>query len=564
MLASPDIIAGITKHGMAAEVDVAAVVAMDEVDLVPLSALLPLSPSSVCSSMSSASCTSNPMSPIDSDALSAASSNSHEVDCGMDDRPAASSKQPQPSDDIPSLDEHMEPLLTHIGEGAMLHPLSQFCFGSRLSFSHFVHFINHPQLPQPSPIEQSSDGRLWQSQSQLSLDSSPLVLAAPSVASSSSSSTSASTAVFADSTSPCASSAAPSSLLTGSSPVTFTLECAAVIPPPVLTSFSIHDDYKQLQQQHKRLLRTKAAQPPAQSQSTTATTTTSTTAAPSTTPSTAASVPDPANRSSDTTPPEPAKKRRGRRRAVESTSASGSTSGSKGRKRCQAAVRPNLIIKFKRVRAEPEQQPTRSALSNPEDGDCHTASYSPPLPPSEVKHEPVVDAAAVGTRPVVEDREHRKARLEWERFLAHEARVKQEKERLQGMEWQVTREEQPAAATAASPTKAADTADDILSAAERHDQRLARIEAAPLLAPTAAEFSNPMRYIRHVVNKHRQYGVVCIRPPEGWRPSYEYSLDREGISFPCKRQVVKRYYGQGDSGEGRDGGQGGEEGGRGR
>ena len=531
---------------MAAEVDSVAPVtgAMDDIDLVPLSALAPLSPASLCSlSSASASSISAPTSPVDSEGLSACPTASHDADLSMTDCVRTSSgeimqslrrvKQQQQhhtsGDGVPD-DDDIEPLLTHIGEGSMLHPLTHASFGSQLSFSHFVHFINKPDPSVPAAVdltgeEPSSDAYI-PAQSSIppaSCALNPLPLSLPSSASASPLLVCPPSLVKAS---------APSAVVGAGSMGTFTLESNTIAVLPIVVSTSIQDEYEL--QQSRRLRDKQKLKPtslqPASTQQPAATqpVATSTASASSTT-----------HALLDTSiSPPPIPKPRRRPRSTPSNSSS-STSKGRGRKRARPQTKSSLVITFKRVRA-PQPQPTQPAPSAPTTAPVNSATTSR-LSRSELRDETRVNGAAA-EKAVVDDREARKTRQVYESMIAREAREKEkEKEKKMRMEWRVMEHEPPPTAV---PAKAADTADDILSAAERHDERLGRIPAAPLLTPTAAEFSHPMRYIRDVVNRYRQYGVACIRPPEGWRPAYEYTLDKEGIGFPCKRQVVKRYYGQ--------------------
>ena len=520
---------------MAAEVDAAHVV-MEDIDLLPLSALPPLSPSSIRSlSSSSALSTSTPSSPIDSDALSATSSSSHDVDCAMLDCVSGSAtvqsdkltdEQQQSISDDSSLDDgDIEHLLPVLGDVSTLHPLGRTAFDSRLSFSHFVHFLNRPEPSLQVTVHASGQGLPSEFPLQQPCDSPPLSTTARQPLSPTHSD--ATPAGIRTAPPSPATTAAQSTFTAAPSGATFTLESATNSPLPIVTPSSIHDDYA-LQQ--RRLLRVKSKPSLSPVQPLTAMP-----AAAQPVDTFAAAVISRIRASSTASPPPPPPAAEPRRR-----SRTRAPSSARRRKRSQPAVKSNLVITFKRVRAAPQQSPSPSTTSGGE----LAASHAPPAPAprSQPDANDGTPTSTVGGKPVVEGREERKTRLLWEHF---EALERQEKEKQARMEWQVTQQEPPIPErAAASATKAADTADDILSAAERHDERLARIEAAPLLTPTVDEFRNPMRYIRYIVNKHRQYGVVCIRPPAGWRPAYEYSLDREGLSFPCKRQVIKRYYGQ--------------------
>ena len=511
---------------MAADVVTVAPIVVDEVlNLMPLAALPPLSPSSVCSSSASSSLSASvPSSPVDSsDALSTASSASHEIDCAMVDCSSSNGivdkkphEQPQQlaPDTTMSLDEQdpaIMPLLPHLDAVSNLHPLARASFSPHLAFSRFVQFVNKPE----SNLHSTDDEQPSEVLSQL-IKSAAAAFAFHSPSPSSSA------------TLPCIDQ--PATATTASS-VTFTLEATAIATLPVVMSSTIHDDYEQLQQQQKRRLRAKAKPQPTLPQPTSAKAAASS--------ATAESMSSPVSLKAGTTHLSPDKKPRSRPRrsaaASSATSLAGSSGGRKRRKRTQLpAAKPNLILKFKRVPQAKQQSPLPALTAS--HLDMATSHIPSDLTPSQLD----ANGAATGMQEklVVEDREQKKLRVLWEHIEARDREEKRQLQRMQPIEWQVSQHEEPVTQPAA---KAVDSDEDILGAAERHDERLARIEAAPLLTPTAAEFRNPMRYIRHIVNKHRQYGVVCIRPPEGWQPAYEYTLDKEGLSFPCKRQVVKRY-----------------------
>lgn len=150
---------------------------------------------------------------------------------------------------------------------------------------------------------------------------------------------------------------------------------------------------------------------------------------------------------------------------------------------------------------------------------------SPPPPPLPIPSSPLSTSS-----PPPEDREARKFRLLWEQIQAREQAAPSAQLKAQ-------RSTQP------FPPPEPNTDLGVLTSAARHAAALAAIPSAPLLTPTVEQFADPMRYIREVVNAHAQYGVVMIKPPEGWRPRYEYRLEGEGGKFACKRQVLKRYGG---------------------
>ena len=150
---------------------------------------------------------------------------------------------------------------------------------------------------------------------------------------------------------------------------------------------------------------------------------------------------------------------------------------------------------------------------------------------------------------LTEDRESRKARQYWERMQEQE-RCAQAKRHKQAM--RAARDSSltagaslPASPSSFSPSQssasAAESTAAVLSAAVAHEAALALIPACPVLTPSLSEFQHPMRFIRHSVSQYAQYGVVLIRPPAGWQPAYRYELDADGVVFPCKKQVMKRY-----------------------
>ena len=78
-----------------------------------------------------------------------------------------------------------------------------------------------------------------------------------------------------------------------------------------------------------------------------------------------------------------------------------------------------------------------------------------------------------------------------------------------------------------------------------HQASISSIESCPILTPTAEEFAAPMQYILRHRQLGEEYGVLCIQPPDDWKPPYRYDFDNPQLSFECKKQSftnAKRIY----------------------